>query len=298
MFQHALPGLVSGGAVALAAVAGVLWWYGKPISEAHRALLAEFPVVQRTVSAMGERLNGAELKIQDWLRQQDEVKRRVTTLETGFSRKLEAVRDEARRARAATVNEVRVELAQRDEHLDSRIAQIESARQQDQKQLTALRSDVTRLNQTLEQQHGRLTAIERNGYEDRQFVDQRLAALQQRADQNRSETQRVARSLEKHRVDFEISKGHSRELAPGLSMGLSGTDVAHRRVEGWLWIMPDRKTVWVRGQNALEPLEYYSSSDGKRREVVFTHVTRNSAVGYVLLPADRAPGATLATLRD
>jgi hypothetical protein len=88
------------------------------------------------------------------------------------------------------------------------------------------------------------------------------------------------------RVDFEVATGRSQQLAPGISLGVTGVDVARRRVDGWMWIMPDRRTVWLRRQDAAQPVVFHSSADGRRREVVFTRVTTSGVAGYLLLPGD------------
>ena len=75
---------------------------------------------------------------------------------------------------------------------------------------------------------------------------------------------------------------------------MTGTNTAYRRVNGWLWLMPDRRTVWIRGQNVQQPVIFYTQEDPRLRELVITHVTKNSVAGYVLLPAKPLSIDTLA----
>jgi len=90
------------------------------------------------------------------------------------------------------------------------------------------------------------------------------------------------------KVTFEINKDHSRRFAPGISLGLTGTDVVDKRVNGWMWVMPDRRTIWLRNKKAQEPVIFYGFLDGKERELVITSVAKNSVKGYLLLPQDLA----------
>jgi sortase A len=83
------------------------------------------------------------------------------------------------------------------------------------------------------------------------------------------------------KLRFELYKSHSRELAPGISMGLTGTNVEARRANGWMWVMPDRRTIWLRDQSAHEPVVFYR--DGRRRELVITNVAPNSVSGYLIV---------------
>ena len=86
------------------------------------------------------------------------------------------------------------------------------------------------------------------------------------------------------RVTFEVSEGHSLQVSPGISFGLTGIGLSRLRVNGWIWVMPDRRTIWLRDQATQEPVVFYGHLDGKRRELVITRVTTNSVIGYVLLP--------------
>jgi len=90
----------------------------------------------------------------------------------------------------------------------------------------------------------------------------------------------VARTkVEDDGVNFSVAKNHSRQLAPGISMGLTDTNVEDRRINGWMWLLADRKTIWLRNQSTHDPVIFYS--DGKRRELRFTNVSRSAVSGYL-----------------
>jgi LPXTG-site transpeptidase (sortase) family protein len=81
-------------------------------------------------------------------------------------------------------------------------------------------------------------------------------------------------------IAFNVSEQHSRELVPGkIWFGLSSADPAGRRVTGWLWVMPDRRTIWLRDVDTRQPMFFYQ--DGEKRELVITSVARTSAKGYL-----------------
>ena len=79
---------------------------------------------------------------------------------------------------------------------------------------------------------------------------------------------------------FFLSNQHSRQLAPGISIGVDETNADSQSVKGWLWIMPDRHTIWLKDQPAHEPLVF--SQNGERRELMITRVTDSSVTGYLL----------------
>jgi sortase A len=80
---------------------------------------------------------------------------------------------------------------------------------------------------------------------------------------------------------FYLSKQHSRQLAPGISMGVDEIDADSQVVKGWLWVMPDRRTIWLKNQPAHEPLTF--SQNGERRELMITRVTNTAVAGYLSL---------------
>jgi sortase A len=91
-----------------------------------------------------------------------------------------------------------------------------------------------------------------------------------------------ARNIHPGRIPFDIGNNHSRQLTKGISIGLTATDPAGKTAEGWMWVMPDRRTIWLRSLHVNEPLVFYPESDGRRRELVLTAVSEHSARGYLV----------------
>jgi sortase A len=85
------------------------------------------------------------------------------------------------------------------------------------------------------------------------------------------------------KVFFHVSEGHSQALVSGISLGLQWADPASQRMNGWMWVVPDRRTIWLTSQHTHEPLVFYGRQDGKRRELVITSIGRNSVSGYLQL---------------
>jgi LPXTG-site transpeptidase (sortase) family protein len=84
-----------------------------------------------------------------------------------------------------------------------------------------------------------------------------------------------------HEIGFNVSEQHSRELVPGkVWFGLSSADPTSHTVNGWLWVMPDRRTIWLRDVDMRQPLYFYQ--DGEKRELVITNIARTSATGYLV----------------
>jgi len=86
-------------------------------------------------------------------------------------------------------------------------------------------------------------------------------------------------------VAFDVGQGHSRELMPGrIWFGVDSTDVEKGTVSGWLWVMPDRRTIWLRDTQINEPVRF--EQDGKTHELRITGITARSASGSVTIARD------------
>jgi sortase A len=81
-------------------------------------------------------------------------------------------------------------------------------------------------------------------------------------------------------IAFNVLERHSRELVPGkIWFGLSSADSTDHTVNGWIWVMPERRTIWLRDVDARRPVIFYQN--GEKRALVITGVTQSSAKGYL-----------------
>jgi len=85
------------------------------------------------------------------------------------------------------------------------------------------------------------------------------------------------------KMAFSIPVHHSRELTSGISIGIDDVDTLEHSVYGWMWLMPERRTVWLRDRQTHDPLVFYSGSKGAKRELTITSVTVNSVSGYLTM---------------
>jgi LPXTG-site transpeptidase (sortase) family protein len=90
-----------------------------------------------------------------------------------------------------------------------------------------------------------------------------------------------------NRVAFEVTSHHSRQLTTGISVGLTSTDSTDKSADGWMWVLPDRRTIWLRSLHVREPLIFYGDSDGRRRELVLTAISDSTIRGYLV--TDNSP---------
>ena len=275
-------------AIVAAAVIGLGWYTSYPALTqlpAMPATLAQFPRLQTSFAELHGRVTDIEARLQGWLAGQQELQRNVTDLQKQVESRFQAVRQQARALSAEVYQRVHAETAAQTQGLQTRITRLESTSEAEQTRVEKLQTELADLRQETARQAAQLRVARDQVEHDGASRDQQLVSLNQRLTDESRDVDGLARKLEVKRVDFEVTKNHSQQLAAGVSLGITGTDVSHRRVNGWMWVMPDRRTVWLRDQGAQQPVVFYGYHDSKRRELVITNVSKNSVSGYLLLPA-------------
>lgn len=282
--------------VAMALLAGAVaagYYYSRPIQEKYQGILAQWPALQQSVSAMSVRMNALENNVRAWAGDRQVLEGRMTKLESQAGQTLRAAKKQAEETALALERRLEARTNRRLDAVESRVDQLdgeqEAAQQQDSARLARLEQDVATLRQDATRQ---IATVRHEGRAELVQVDQKVAGLGQRLDRNRRDLDAVSGELGRERVAFEVSKNHSRELVPGISLGVTRTDVRYRKFDGWVWLLPDRRTVWVKGQGAQQPVVFYSKLDHRPYELVITHVAGKSVAGYLVTPRGKQPEGT------
>jgi predicted nucleic acid-binding Zn-ribbon protein len=287
---------LSAAVILLTAVIAGLTWYAYPLLTNQGASLARLSGIEPLVNALGVELKNSDSKLADLSKNHEDLRQQMDKLGHELRARLVSAKQQTSDATAAMMRNIETELEAQTSKLRDQIASLESTRDTDRRRIGSVQQDLNQLRAEVARQAEELAATRRQMDGNRSSTDQQLADLQESERRNRTDVDQIANNLAVERVSFEVSKGHSQELAPGISLKLTGTDVSFHRVSGWMWVMPDRRTIWLQSQSVQEPVVFYGLEDGKKRELVITQVARNSAVGYLILPkAAQANPAAAAT---
>jgi chaperonin cofactor prefoldin len=267
----------------LAAALGGLAWYGFPALKKHSALLAQLPAIQQTLSTLSKRLDVADEKLLAWT---TDWQSRMVKLNKKIDTDFQLARRMVLEQTALAQQRLHAELDTRTETIQTRLGRLESKQESDAARLARLQHEIAGVRQEMTQQVALLQQDSSRRFGD---LEQHVVNVDRHIDRDKRDLDSLARRLDWQRVDFELTKDHSRELAPGISLGITRTDTRYRRFNGWLWLMPDRRTVWVRDQGAQRPVVFYNQRTSRPYQLVVTQVMKHAVAGYLLLPA--RPGA-------
>ena len=280
--------VLSGLFVVLVLMLAAAVWYAYPILKRHDSSLAQLAHTQQSLNKIDGNLQQQQSTLAEWSNDRQELRDQVSKLGQGMQSRFEVMRKETGRAAENLFRSAQAQFERQIEAVRSRITALESSREADQTRIAALQEQLGQVRSELTEQTSQLNEVRRQMEGRDAATETRLASLQDSAQRDRQRVDAIDNRLAMNRIDFQVAKGHSRDLAPGISLGITGTDVAFHRVSGWMWVLPDRRTIWLRQQGAQEPVEFYSYSDGKKRELVITHVAKGAVDGYLLIPKEAA----------
>ena len=262
--------------VVFAAAFGALAYYGNRVVNNQNAHIMQLFGSQGTLTTLGQRADAAESKLHDLAGDWEGMGQRVTKLEGRVTADARQTRLYAEKLTQQLHQQITAEMDARTSPLDARLRQVESE-QADQ------RAQMARVEANLKQD---ISAVrEENGRD--------LSGVRQQEESNARDVSAVSQKLDRRRIDFEITKGQNRELAPGISLQIRGTNVAHQRYHGALTLAQAHRTMWLRDQSADEPVRFLHKDGEEPYELVVTDVTKKAVAGYLLTPVkpDAANGA-------
>jgi hypothetical protein len=293
--HHRIQGV---GLLLVALALGGGGWYGYRALQRHEGALAQFPGVQKVVDAIGDQVKQTDQKLASWADDQQSLRDQMAKLGQKMETRVTSVAKAMQESSAEVYRRVQAQIDERLQRVDTRLTRIEASSESQQIRIAELQQEVGDVRSQAARQADELAAVRSKMEESAATHERQLSRLQQSEEADRHDVDAIGHKLAVHRVDFEVTKNHSRELAEGISLDVTSTDPLHRSVSGWMWVMPDRRTIWLKGQNAGQPVVFYGREDSKKRELVITNVTKNSVTGYLLLPGESGAGREIASTRS
>jgi len=282
--------VVWGTILALLAVAGAVWYAYPSVSFNQLASVkdalttgggTQLAEIRNALAGGGKRLDAAEAKLNDLANNWDGMKLRMAIFESQLNSRFQAARQQTRELIMNQQRRMQAQLDERIQGVRTRLDRVEAGQESQQARVSRLEQELADARQENARQ---VTVLQ----QDRDRALNQIADLDRREEDDNRELTTVHTQIDRRRVDFEAGIHHSRELVPGITLQVDHTSVGYQRFDGWVFLMPDRRTIWVHDQSVQRPLEFYSREDGRSRELVITRVTKYSVVGYVVLPEDRS----------
>ena len=259
----------------LAAVLGALVYYGYRTVQTQDTRITQLFGNQDALSTLGQRADAAESKLHDLAGDWQGMGQRMTKLEGRVAADAKEARRYAESLTLKLHQQMTAEMDARTSPLDARLQQVESAQAAQRAQMAQVEANLKQDISTVREENGR-----------------DLSGVRQQEESNARDVGVLSQKLDRRRIDFELAKGQTKELAPGVSLQIRGVNQAHQRYHGSLQLRQDQWTVWLRDKSVQEPVRFFRKDGGEPYELVVTDVAKKAVSGYLLAPlikADAAP---------
>ena len=260
----------------LAAALGALAYYGYHMVKNQDTQITQLFASQGTLSTLGQRADAAESKLHDLTGDWQGMGQRVKKLEGRVAAEVKQTRMYAETLTQQLHQQMTAEMDARTSTLDARLREVESQQADQRAQIALVEANLKREISAVREENGR-----------------DLSGVRQLGETNARDLSAISQKLDRERIDFELAKGQTKELVPGISLRIRGMNPAYQRYHGALWLLQDHRTVWLRDQSVHEPVRFFHKDGGEQYELVVTDVTKKAVVGYLLAPVkpDAAAGA-------
>ncbi len=253
--------------VLLAAALGALAYYGYQTVRSQDTQITQLFGSQGTLSTLGQRADAAESKLHDLAADWQDMGQRVTKLEGRVVADAKETRRYAETLTQQLHQQITAEMDARTSTLDARLRQVESAQADQRAQMAQVEANLKQDISAVREENGR-----------------DLSGVRQQEEANARGVTALSQKLDRERIDFELAKGQTKELLPGISLRIRGMNPAYQRYHGALWLLQDHRTVWLKDQSVHEPVRFFHKDGGEPYELIVTDVTNKAVVGYLLAP--------------
>ncbi len=277
-----LTGLWGGFAILVLTVNG-LAWYGYEAARGYDERFANLPDYAQTIQAVNDRVNeqtaATDSKLESWAGEWKGLRDRLAKFEQRVASDFRMLRSFAQEQAQQHANEVQrqltAEIDNRTEWLQMRMTRMESTQESQRARIAGLQEELARVRA---EQNEQLALLRRDTHREMDGLQERLTAT-------RGDLDALAWESARQRVEFEVRREQAFEPIPGLTITLQNTNVPYQRVEeGWVHVVPEGRILWIRSQGIQQPMIFYTQGDSRPYELVFTQLTQDGAVGYLVHP--------------
>jgi hypothetical protein len=266
----------------LGAVLGGLAYYGYRMVKTQDGQIAQLFGSQGTLTTLGQRADAVEGKLQGLAGDWQGMAQRMTKLEGRVTADAQQTRKYAETLTEQLHQQITAEIDARTSPLDARLRQMESEEANQRAQVAQLQASEANLKQEI------AGVREDNG--------RAISGMRTQEEDNARDVSALSQKLNRERIDFEMAKGQSKELAPGVDLRIRGMNPAYQRYHGSIFLLQDHRTVWLKDQSVNEPVRIFHKDGGEPYELVVTDVTKKAVAGYLLAPVKPEAGAASAAL--
>jgi septal ring factor EnvC (AmiA/AmiB activator) len=272
---------------------GALWLAYLTVKRQARST-GEILALKNLTSAIGERMNAAESQLNSWKASVPQLTARMNQLQESVKSDLQSARAQTQTAITQAGQKIHQDVSQSLQSMQSRIAGVESNQReahdtvaQLQQEVAGLRRELASVEQEATAAGARLKELQ-DGY---QSTSTELSGVKKTVASNQTALGSITNNLNRQRMEFQVSKNKTQEIAPGILLTVRRIDVKKRQIDGLLKIAAENRSFSIHQQSIQKPLAFYLRGETRPTEFVLTQTEKQSVSGYVLVPSQTMTAA-------
>jgi DNA repair exonuclease SbcCD ATPase subunit len=281
----------------LAAVLGILAfcvigaiWLAYPTVKGQARSTGEILSLKNLTSAIGDRMSAAESQLSGWKAMLPDLSTRMDRIEGSVKSGLQTARSQAQ----AAATQVKQDMNRSLQRVESRVAGVESVQREAHDSVAQLRQEVTGLKRELAavQQEATAAGARLKELQDgHQATNADVSGVKQSVVSNQTAIASIANNLSRQRMEFQVPKNSTREIAPGINLTVYGIDVGKQQIDGVLRIVAESRSFSFHQQSIQKPVTFNLRGETRPTELVLTQAGKQAVSGYVLVPSQTMTAA-------
>jgi uncharacterized phage infection (PIP) family protein YhgE len=269
-------------------------WYTYPTLKAEKDAIGEVTGLRTVASTLVTRLSSVEGNLQGITDGLPILTGRMDQLQATMKANLQTARTQAQAATTQMGQKIREEVNQSLRSMQSQITGIQSNQKESTERVVQLQEQVAGLSRELASMRDanaaaaerikQLSETQQTSNAALSGLNDRMASHQASLTANQTALTNLTTRVDRKRVDFKIPNRHTEQVAPGIYLNVSRSDLKKQEIDGTMQISKNGSTMNIRGQGANKPFVFYLRDEYRPLELVITQVAKDSAAGYVMTP--------------
>lgn len=259
-------------------------WLAYPTVKGQARSTGEILGLKNLSTAIGERMNAAESQLGAWKAMLPDMTTRMDRIEGSVKSGLQTARSQAQAAAMQVKQDVNRSL----QNVESRVAGVESNQREAHDTVAQLQQQVAGLQRELAvvQQEATAAGARLKELQDgHQATNTEVSGVKQAVASNQTALDSITNNLNRQRIEFQVPKNKTQEIAPGIFLTVKGIDVGKQQVDGLLKIGPEDRSFSIHQQSIQKPLMFYLRGETRPTELVLMQAGKQFVSGYVLVPS-------------
>jgi uncharacterized protein YoxC len=269
-------------------------WLAYPTVRGQARSTGEILGLKNLTGAIGERMNAAESQVNSWKASVPQLTARMDQVQESVKSNLQTVRSQAQAAATQVDQRIRRDMTQGFQAVQSRLAGVESNQREAHDTVAKLQQEVAGLRRelaTVQQDATAAGARLKELQEGHQATSTELSGVKQAVASNETALGSITNNLNRQRVEFQIPRNKTQEIAPGILLTVKGIDVGKQQIDGLLKIASEDRSFSIHQQSIQKPLTFYLRGETRPTELVLTQAGKQGVSGYVLVPSQTMTAA-------